>query len=135
VLNLIVAGNLNDSHIDSVTMKNGLSIQQFNALRIARVEHPRSATVNFIKSRMAYKNSDVSRIMSRLLTAGLVAVEANTSDKRLKSYIITQKGLDVLARIDRDEVEIFRAVKNLTTEETRELNLLFAKILDALTEG
>src|SRR5450432_164665 len=50
----------------------GVTPQQFNLLRILRGQHPGKISVAEIKSRMLDKNSDVSRLLSRLISKKFV---------------------------------------------------------------
>lgn len=134
VVTLVLLGNLNGFHIDSITAKYGLSVQQYNALRVTRGMHPKPVSVSFIKGKMAYKNSDVSRIMARLADADFVKPADSKIDKRVKCYVLTSKGQEVLTKLDKVEAELYKAAKNLTNEEAAQLNHLFAKMLLALND-
>jgi DNA-binding MarR family transcriptional regulator len=51
----------------------GLTVQQFNILRILRGQHPTPATINLLKERMLDKMSDASRLVDRLLEKGYLS--------------------------------------------------------------
>src|SRR4029079_10736385 len=59
----------------------GLTLQQFNILRILRGQHPNPATVNLLIDRMLDKSSNASRLVDRLLKKGFVSRCLNETDK------------------------------------------------------
>ena len=111
-----------------------LTSQQYNALRILRGQHPKPVTVNLIRERMMDKMSDASRIVERLRKAGFAERVVNKKDRRAVDVLITQKGLDVLAEIDKHEEKTDKPTKLLTQEEAKELSRLLGKMIDALVE-
>jgi DNA-binding MarR family transcriptional regulator len=103
--------------------------QQFNVLRILRGQHPLPASVNLIKERMLDKMSDVSRIVERLRQADYVERTPCSQDRRSVDICITQKGLDVLAALDKHDPEFDAAVgRNLSQSEAQLLNDLLNKM-------
>ena len=109
--------------------KHGLTEPQYNILKILRgfrSEAPLS--IGFIKERMLDKNSDVSRIVDKLYTNGLVNRQENPTDRRQKDVIITESGLALLEKMDDCEKMIDNLLSNLSLEEVQELNRLLDKI-------
>jgi DNA-binding MarR family transcriptional regulator len=105
-----------------------ITIQQFNVLRILRAQHPKPSTVSFVKETMLDKMCDASRIIDRLLQKELIMKDSNQQDKRAVDIMITQKGLLLLEKIDK-EFSISDIIStNLTLEEAQELNTLLDKI-------
>ena len=49
-----------------------ITAQQFNILRILKGQHPSAISATEIKSRMLDKNSDVSRLLDRLVRKNLI---------------------------------------------------------------
>src|ERR1041384_2701944 len=78
----------------------GITTQQFNILRILRGQHPNAISGVEIKSRMLDRNSDISRLLDRLLKKDLVSKSQSENDKRAANVSITQKGLELLTQID-----------------------------------
>src|SRR5215510_5837268 len=78
----------------------GITVQQFNILRILRGQHPNTISGVEIKSRMLDRNSDISRLLERLVKKDLVSKSQSANDKRAANVSITQKGLDLLHSID-----------------------------------
>lgn len=80
--------------------------QQFNILRILRGQHPNSISATEIKSRMLDKNSDVSRLLDRLLAKGIIAKNTSVSDKRAADITLTAEGIELLKEIDQKQYEL-----------------------------
>lgn len=108
--------------------KYNLTSQQFNVLRILRGQNPKPATINMIKDRMVDKMSDASRIVERLVQKELVSRCTNNTDRRAVDIHISQKGLEVLSKMDQ-EFKTADLFKNQITEE--EANTL-SNLLDKL---
>jgi len=111
--------------------KHGLAEPQYNILRVLRgfrSEGP--VTIGFLKERMLDKSSDVSRIVDKLHTKGLLERKENSEDRRQKQIEITGEGLDLLAQMDDCEKKVDSLLKNLSPEEVRQLNELLDKIRD-----
>jgi len=108
--------------------KYNLTVQQFNILRILRGQLPCPATVNLLKERMIDKMSDASRIVDRLVQKELVSRCTNTKDRRAVDIRISDKGLDVLAKMDAEFKTKDLLQTNLTPEEAATLSDLLDKL-------
>lgn len=105
-----------------------LTQQQFNILRILRGQYPKPATINLLKERMLDKMSDASRIVDRLVQKGLVSRCTNSRDRRAVDIRISEKGMDILTKMD-TEFKTKDVLKDHLTEE--EAGLL-SDLLDKL---
>ena len=105
-----------------------LTIQQFNILRILRGQYPNPATVKLLKERMLDKMSDASRLVEKLRSKGLVDRKVSDKSRRNVDVLITQKGLDLLAEIDKKNSEFDQLIENLDTREAEQLNNLLDKL-------
>ena len=108
--------------------KYKLTQQQFNILRILRGQYPKPATVNLLKERMIDKMSDASRIVDRLVQKELVSRCTNTKDRRAVDVRISDKGLDILSKMDGEFKVKDILQKNLTAEEAVVLSNLLDKL-------
>lgn len=106
----------------------GVTMQQYNVLRILRGQHPKGITTSDIRSRMLDKMSDTSRLVDRLTKRNLVEKRVNPSDRRLVEVRITDRGLDLLEKIgmDRDSTRNFSS--KISEEEAAQINVLLDKI-------
>lgn len=102
--------------------------QQFNILRILRGAHPKPLSTLQIRERMLDKMSDTSRIVDRLLIKQLVEKRTCPKDKRLVDITITEKGQELLKRLDETAFDMDTVMDNLTEEEARQLSGLLDKV-------
>jgi DNA-binding MarR family transcriptional regulator len=71
---------------------------------------------------------DITRLVDRLETAGLVERARTQEDRRVVLIRITKKGLRILADLDEPTLELHRRqLGHLTTEEMSELSRLLVK--------
>jgi DNA-binding MarR family transcriptional regulator len=108
----------------------GITLPQFNVLRILRGQHPKPATVNLLMERMLDKTSNVSRIMDKLEVKGLATRKQCPNDRRSVDILISEAGLELLKKMDvaMEKQEI--GTHHLTEKEAQELNRLLDKIRD-----
>lgn len=107
--------------------KQGITNQQFNILRILRGQFPNKISGADIKTRMLDQNSDVSRLLDRLIIKKLIVKSQCPNDKRAADIIITESGLDLLKKIDAEVENLDRLLSNLTKEEATQLSMLLDK--------
>ncbi len=105
----------------------GITNQQFNILRILRGQHPSKISGAEIKSRMIDKNSDVSRLLDRLIAKELVIKSQCPNDKRAADVVISDQGLKILKKIDAKMDQTDLSVLKLTNEEATQLSDLLDK--------
>jgi DNA-binding MarR family transcriptional regulator len=74
----------------------GLSPSQFNVLRILRGARPAALPSARIAERMVDHDPDLTRLLDRLATAGLVTKERDEADRRVINVAITKAGLRVV---------------------------------------
>lgn len=126
VINLIFTSNWLTDKQQKFLKPYGITGQQFNILRILKGQHPKSISATVIKSRMMDKNSDVSRLLDRLSAKELIEKRICPSDKRSADVSITEKGLALLAEVDKSQRE-FDGVLSLTETEAAQLSELLDK--------
>ncbi|MHB1685872.1 MAG: MarR family winged helix-turn-helix transcriptional regulator [Ignavibacteriaceae bacterium] len=106
----------------------GITIQQFNILRILRGQYPNPATIKLIKERMLDKMSDASRIVEKLRLKGFVDRRVCPHERRKVDVLITQNGLDLLKEIDNHDDEVIAKISSLNEDEVKRLNELLDKM-------
>ena len=127
-VNLIYSGRWIINMHNELFNDFGLTIQQYNVLRILKGQYPRALTVKLIQLRMLDKASDASRVVEGLRKKRLVQRELNSEDRRRVDVIITQKGIQLLSSIEKKSEEMDRFLSNLDKEEIKVLNNLLDKI-------
>lgn len=105
-----------------------VSFQQYNILSILRGQYPNTASIQLIKERLVDQNSDVSRLVDRLLKKKLLNRTTCPKDRRQVDVVITESGLDILKKIDTQTKQFDALVSNLSVEEAQALNKLLDKI-------
>jgi DNA-binding MarR family transcriptional regulator len=130
VVNIVYTYNWMTEQLKQVFEKEGLTMQQFNILRILRGNNGPLSTLQ-IRERMLDKMSDTSRIVDRLIIKGFVKKTINKSDKRLVDVFITDKGKKILAKLDKAEDAMDNIIDSISVAEAKTLN----KILDKLRKS
>jgi len=128
VININYTQNWLSNHLRGEFDKFNLTMQQFNILRILRGQYPKPATVNLLKERMLDKMSDASRIVDRLVQKELVSRCTNTCDRRAVDIRISDKGLEVLSKIEVEFKTKDLIKDNLTQDEALQLSDLLDKL-------
>lgn len=105
----------------------GITSQQFNILRILRGQGDKTISGVEIKARMLDKNSDIPRLLDRLIKKKLISKVPSKSDKRAADVKITQEGLALLKQIDATFDDNERRLVTLTEEEAQQLSALLDK--------
>jgi DNA-binding MarR family transcriptional regulator len=106
----------------------GLTVTQYNVLRILRGAGAAGLTCSAIGRMMITQVPDITRLLARLQAQGHLTQQRDSKDRRVLWTHITETGLDVLAKldviVDATPRELLSA---LTCEEVRELTRLLAK--------
>ncbi|MCX6163266.1 MAG: MarR family transcriptional regulator [Ignavibacteriae bacterium] len=128
VVNILFTGNWMNM-VNTINLKPyGLTLPQFNVLRILRGQYPKPATVNLLIDRMLDKSSNASRIVDRLLLKGLLTRKICKEDRRSVDVVITEKGIKLIKKIDSNSIEWRQTFKTLNIEEAKKLNSLLDKL-------
>lgn len=109
----------------------GISIQQYNILRILKGMRPKPATVKLLIERMIDKNSNASRLVDKLLKKGLLERNACPRDRRRVDVMITELGLDMVNEVSKT-MKKNNFFMNLTDEEAVTLSDLLDKMRGTL---
>jgi DNA-binding MarR family transcriptional regulator len=102
--------------------------EQFNVLRILRGSHPRPMMLADITGRMIDKNSNATRLVEKLRQKNFLKREICEDNRRQVDISITDKGLNVLKKVDAAESEWLATLKNITKNEASELNRILDKL-------
>lgn len=106
----------------------GISLQQFNVLRILKGQHPEPATVNTLVERMIDKNSNASRIVEKLRSKGFVLRTTCPDDRRRVDVVITDAGINMLEQCNKAMAQLQGEYDKLSPVEHTELNRLLNKL-------
>ncbi|MFK7921372.1 MAG: MarR family winged helix-turn-helix transcriptional regulator [Bacteroidia bacterium] len=133
IVNLLFTNNWMVAQQKQTFKPYGITLQQFNVLRILRGQHPEPISTSEIRDRMLDRMSDVSRIVDRLVKKKLVARKTCKSDKRLVDVIISQDGLDLLLIIDK-QINLQHFAQGISEEQAQQLNELLDKLRSTTEE-
>ena len=83
---------------------HGLTLQQYNVLRILGRAHPAALPTLEIGHRLIERTPGITRLLDRLETKGLVRRERARDDRRIVLCRISARGIHLLASLD-DEMD------------------------------
>jgi DNA-binding MarR family transcriptional regulator len=126
VINLLFTANWMQSRNQEFFKDYGITAHQFNILRILKGQHPQSISATEIKTRMLDKNSDVSRMLDRLIAKNLILKRTCPNDKRAFDVLITDEGIELLKSMEKFLPQRDR-IMNLSEEEAIVLSDLLDK--------
>jgi DNA-binding MarR family transcriptional regulator len=116
-------------YIAGVIEPSGVTMQQYNVLRILRGVHPDSLPTLEIGERLIEKMPGVTRLLDRLEEKGLVRRERDMQDRRLVNCWITRDGLALLAALDQPVLEADELfMKRLSKKDVRTLIELLDRV-------
>jgi DNA-binding MarR family transcriptional regulator len=109
-----------------------LTITQYNVLRILRGAGGEGLCRNEVGERLVTRVPDVTRLLDRMEAAGLIVRQRGGADRRFVSTRITEKGLRLLEKIDRELPAIHaRQLGHVGQKRLRELIGLLEEVRNA----
>lgn len=130
-LNIVRTAEHLGSRIADLFKGFGLTATQYNALRILRGARPGGLACGEIGERMFTKESDITRLLDRLETRGLITRKRPANNRRTVITKITADGESLLAELDVPVVEFNRtAASRLGRDELETLIGLLEKLRD-----
>jgi DNA-binding MarR family transcriptional regulator len=105
-----------------------LTLEQYNVLRILKGKSPEEMCVKDIASRMIEKNSNVPRIIDRLVTKKLVKRTTDQNDKRHTVMTLTETGTNLLSQSTQKINQLFEKILTLKESEATQLNELLERV-------
>src|SRR5499427_2043291 len=91
-----------ERHFAQVVVRTGVTVQQYNVLRILRGAGEEGLPTLVIRDRMIHAAPGITRLLDKLEKAGLARRERASPDRRQVFCYITPKGLEVLAQLDEE---------------------------------
>ena len=128
-INIILTHSFLLKKIKTLLRPFGISIPQYNVLRILNGHFPEPISTSEIAKRMLDESSDASRIVDRMHTKGWVEKGVCKSDRRLVDVIISEKGQKLISELNKmnEDLDMILGDK-LTEKESELLNNLLDKI-------
>lgn len=128
ILNILVTADRISSMTNARLKPYDLSKEQYNVLRILRGQYPNPSTLQLITQRMISKSSNATRLVEKLRLKDLVERCACPTNRRKIDILITQKGLDLLEKLDPIVTESSNQLRQITNKEAQELNRILDKL-------
>ncbi|MCO6494600.1 MAG: MarR family transcriptional regulator [Bacteroidetes bacterium] len=126
-LNILFTSGVIHNRIASILKPYGLTVEQFNVLRILKGAKEERLYIRDIASRMIDKNSNVSRIVDKLEAHKQVRRSLSQKDKRANFIVLTESGLQLITELIDTIQPQLNKVLNLNEKEAKALNLLLDK--------
>lgn len=126
-VNILFTNNWLSNVLEARASKKNITLQQFNVLRILRGQYPNPASNVMIKERMISSTPDISRLVERIVSKGLITRTKNKSDKRAVDLLITEKGLQLLEELEADMHLSPMLSESLSPDEAKLLSELLDK--------
>jgi DNA-binding MarR family transcriptional regulator len=130
VVNLLrTCRSVEESWVNYLKRTEGISLSQYNILRILRGARPQAVKISEIADRMISRDPDVTRLVDRLVKQGLAERERDTQDRRVVFVEITEDGLALLERLEDPVNQYVQAVMaGLNPQKLRALDVLLDEV-------
>lgn len=129
VISLLRSGYKVNDELSALFKTHGISLPQFNVLRILRGRKGEAANLSTIQEQMIHKMSNTTRLIDKLIEGGYVNRFVCEKNRRKIEIFITKKGLDFLNSLDEKlETKEQFLMNNLDNKEKEELMRLLSKI-------
>lgn len=127
ILNVLYTAYWFKSQTSGMLKEFGLTMEQFNVLRILKGKHPHAMCVRDIGSRMIEKSSNVPRIMDKLVQKELVSRSSSQEDKRETLHQLTDAAIQLLDKVNTRLVILDDEILGITEQEATLLHQLLEK--------
>lgn len=122
IVNAIYTGNWIVQQQQELLKPFGLTVQQYNVLRILRGQQGKPMTVLAITERMMDKMSNASRLVDKLLEKQLVLRRECPNDRRAVDILILPAGLELLEQVNQVQITWGKHFDALGDKKLEELN-------------
>lgn len=128
--NLLKTSTWLEDRIKEALKAFGLTHAQLNALYIMFENDPKPVSANELKKKILVNNPDVTRLLDRLVTKGLVERETSSENRRKLDITLTDSGKSLFLEAHNSAKQ---AVGNffeeqITKDEARELRRILKKL-------
>jgi len=134
VIRILTSGYKANEELSAMFKTHGISLPQFNVLRILRGRKGEAANLSTIQERMIHKMSNTTRLIDKLIEGGYVNRFVCEKNRRKIEIFITKKGLELLNTLDIQlETKEQFLLNNLNDKEKEELMRLLSKVQTSIT--
>ena len=128
IIHISLVNNKINEELNAALKVYGVSLQQFNVLRILRGQQGKPANLSTLNERMVTKMSNTTRLVDKLMVKGYVDRVTCPSNRRKVEITITDDGKNALKDMDSAiGLTEERLLNSLGKEEMQSLNKLLDK--------
>ena len=127
-INVLFTGNFLRQKQQYTLKPYGITMQQFNVLKILNGKHPEAMKSGEIKAVMIDKSPDLTRLINRLIKNGWVKRNRSKSSGREVAISITADGIALVKKVYPIALKDVDQLKNLTEQEAELLSILLDKV-------
>jgi len=107
----------------------GLTMAQYNVLRILRGAEPEGLLCRGISDRMISRDPDITRLLDRMENHGWITRQREKGDRRVVRTRITEEGLAVLQKLDQPVRELHKGqFSHMSAPQLKTLAKLLAEV-------
>lgn len=129
VLNIMYSSRLVEEKVAEILKPFGISMQQYNVLRILRGQKGKPSNLSTIQERMINKMSNTTRLVDKLIEKGYAERSICESNRRKVEIVITTNGMNLLSEIDPlTLLNNNMILKDFSMNELNTLNTLLDKL-------
>jgi DNA-binding MarR family transcriptional regulator len=122
VIALLRTADVLRSRIETALLPHQVSPEQYNVLRILRGAGADGASCKEVGNRMVTRDPDITRLMDRLETRGLIMRDRAKEDRRVVTHKLTPDGLALVNALDEPvEAAHQKALGHMSRAKLREL--------------
>jgi DNA-binding MarR family transcriptional regulator len=130
-VDLLLTADVVRRYGESLVASSGVTLQQYNVLRILRGSRPGGLPTLEIAARMIEQAPGITRLLDRLERKGLISRQRGPGDRRQVLCVITSKGL---AQVDALTAAMRRTRQPMNRLSHRDLDRLI-HLLDAVRQA
>jgi DNA-binding MarR family transcriptional regulator len=127
-INVLFTGNYLRYEQQQILKPYGITLQQFNVLKILKGAQPKSMQAKEIKKVMIDKSPDLTRLINRMIKNKWVNRSKSKTSGREVAISITQGGIDILAKTNMPVLKNVGLLNNLSESEAELLSNLLDKV-------
>ena len=127
VIALLRTADLLRRHLSQASEPHGITVQQYNVLRILRGAGPQGLACRGIGERLISHDPDITRLLDRMEKRGLITRERQKDDRRVVKTRITPQGIELIKPLD-------QPMRDLHKRQFRHVPATRLKILSGILE-
>lgn len=131
---ILYLGTIGEKYVEEILLPYKISPPQFRLLRGLWKVYPDGISIYNMGQFLIDPKSDTSRLVTRLLKAGLVKRQKDKQDKRMKNVYLSKKGLRLLENIKSHTPVLGIEIGNYTPEQAKQLYELLQIMVDSFAQ-